>query len=44
VVRVLEHRGLLIADAVDPYLELELGSSLDQIQAASISRWTLCSG
>jgi len=37
IVRVLERRGLLIADAVDPYLELESGSSLNQIQAASIN-------
>jgi ribosomal protein S27E len=37
IVRVLERRGLLIAGAIDPYLELELGSSLDQIQAASIN-------
>jgi len=37
IVRVLERRGLLIADAADPYLELELGSSLNQIQAASIN-------
>ena len=33
---MLERRGLLIADPVDPYLEFEAGSSLDQIQAASI--------
>ncbi|RPH92285.1 MAG: IS91 family transposase, partial [Lysobacterales bacterium] len=37
IVRVLERRGLLIADAVDPHLEFENGSSLDQIQAASIA-------
>jgi hypothetical protein len=37
IVRVLERRGLLIADPVDPYLDLEPGSSLDQIQAASIA-------
>ena len=37
IVRVLERRGLLIADPVDPYLEFEVGSSLDQIQAASIA-------
>ena len=36
IVRVLERRGLLIADPIDPYLEFELGSSLDQIQAASV--------
>jgi hypothetical protein len=34
---VLERRGLLIADPADPYLEFEVGSSLDQIQAASIA-------
>ncbi|MDT8321244.1 MAG: transposase [Xanthomonadales bacterium] len=37
IVRVLERRGLLIADPVDPYLDLEPGSGLDQIQAASIA-------
>lgn len=37
IVRVLEGRGLLIADPVDPRLEFEIGSSLDQIQAASIA-------
>jgi hypothetical protein len=37
IVRVLERRGLLIADPVGPYLEFEVGSSLDQIQAASIN-------
>lgn len=37
IVRVLERRGLLIADPVDPYLDLEPGSSWDQIQAASIA-------
>ena len=37
IVRVLERRGLLIADPADPYLEFEVGSSLDQIQAASIA-------
>ena len=36
IVRVLERRGWLIADAVDPFLELDPGASLDQIQAASI--------
>jgi len=36
IVRVLETRGLLIADPVDPCMAFELGSSLDQIQAASI--------
>jgi hypothetical protein len=37
IVRVLERRGLLIADPVDPYLEFVPGSSLDQLQAASIA-------
>ena len=37
IVRVLERRGLLIADPADPYLEFAVGSSLDQIQAASIA-------
>lgn len=37
IVRVLERRGLLVADAVDPSWELDPGSSLDQIQAASIA-------
>jgi hypothetical protein len=37
MVRGLERRGLLIADPADPYLEFEVGSSLDQIQAASIA-------
>jgi anti-sigma regulatory factor (Ser/Thr protein kinase) len=36
IVGVLERRGLLVADPVDPYLEFEVGSSLDQIQAASV--------
>lgn len=37
IVRLLERRGLLIADPVEPHLEFEIGSSLDQIQAASIN-------
>jgi ribosomal protein S27E len=37
IVRLLERRGLLIADPVDPYLEFEVGSSLNQLQAASIN-------
>ena len=37
IVRVLERRGLLIADPVDPCLDLEPGAGLDQIQAASIA-------
>jgi hypothetical protein len=36
-VRVLERRGLLIADTEDPYLDLVSGSSLDHLQAASIA-------
>ena len=36
IVRVLERRGFLLEDPVDPYLEYEPGSSLDQLQAASI--------
>jgi hypothetical protein len=38
IVRVLERRGLLIADPEHQQLDLEPGSSLDQIQAASITR------
>jgi hypothetical protein len=38
IVRVLERRGLLIADPVNPYLDFAPGSSLDQLQAASITR------
>jgi len=37
IVRVLERRGLLIADPERPKLDFEPGSSLDQIQAASIA-------
>lgn len=37
IARVLERRGLLIADPIEPYLEFEVGSSLDQIQAASVA-------
>jgi len=37
IVRVLERRGMLIADPTDPFLEFEVGSSLDQIRAASIN-------
>jgi hypothetical protein len=33
---VLERRGLLIANPVHPYLDLEPGSSLDHLQDASI--------
>jgi hypothetical protein len=36
-VRVLERRGLLIADPEHPCLDLEPGSSLDHLQAASIA-------
>jgi hypothetical protein len=38
MVGLLERRGLLIADPDHPHLNLEPGSSLDQIQAASITR------
>lgn len=34
IVRVLERRGLLVADPHDPSLDFTIGSSLDQIQAA----------
>jgi ribosomal protein S27E len=37
IVRVLERCGLLIADPEHPYLDLEPGSSLDHLQAASIA-------
>jgi len=37
IARLLERRGLLIADPVDPYLEIEVGSSVNQLQAASIN-------
>ena len=37
IVRVLERRGLLIADPEFPHLDLEPGSSLDHLQAASIA-------
>jgi len=37
IVRVLERRGLLIADPEHPYLELKSDSSLDYLQAASIN-------
>jgi hypothetical protein len=36
VVRLLERRGLLIADPEFPALAFEAGSSLDQLQAASV--------
>jgi hypothetical protein len=36
IVRILERRGLLIADPVHPHLDFEPGSSLDRVQAASI--------
>jgi hypothetical protein len=36
IVRPLERRGLLIADSEHPALDLEVGSPLDQIQAASL--------
>jgi hypothetical protein len=37
IVRLLARRGLLIADAEHPSLEIELGAGLDQLQAASIN-------
>jgi len=36
IVRLLERRGLLIADPQYPTLDLDVGSALDQIQAASV--------
>jgi hypothetical protein len=36
IARLLERRGPLIADPQHPTLELEVGSALDQIQAASV--------
>ena len=36
IVRLLERRGLLIADPQHPLLEFDVGSALDQIQAASV--------
>ena len=37
IVRLLERRGLLIADPECPALDFEAGSSLDQLQAASVN-------
>jgi ribosomal protein S27E len=37
ILRVLERRGLLVADPVPPYLDLEPGSSLDHLLASSIN-------
>jgi ribosomal protein S27E len=37
IVRLLERRGLLVADPEYPELDLQVGSSLDQLQAASIN-------
>ena len=37
VARLLERRGLLIADEPQPYLDMEMGTALDQLQAASIN-------
>ncbi len=37
IVRLLERRGLLIAEPEYPGLDLQFGSSLDQLQAASIN-------
>jgi len=36
IVRILERRGLFVADPVDPYLEFEVGSSLDSYSTLSI--------
>jgi hypothetical protein len=36
-VRVPDRRGLLIADSEHTYLDLDSGSSLDHLQAASIN-------
>jgi len=36
IVRLLERRGLLIAEPQYPALDLDVGSALDQIQAASV--------
>ena len=36
IVRLLERRGLLIADPPHPVLEFDVGSALDQIQAACV--------
>jgi hypothetical protein len=38
IVRVLERRGLPVADPECPYQDLEAGSSLDHLQAASIAK------
>jgi hypothetical protein len=37
IVRLLERRGLLIADPEYPALDFEAGSCLDQLQAASVN-------
>jgi hypothetical protein len=37
IVRLLERRGLLIADPECPALDFEAGSSLDQLQASSVN-------
>ena len=37
IVKLMERRGLLLADEAHPSLDMEVGSSLDQLQAASIS-------
>jgi ribosomal protein S27E len=37
IVRLLERRGLLTADKAHPSLDIEVGSSLDQLQAGSIN-------
>lgn len=37
IVKLLERRGLSLADEAHPSLDMEAGSSLDQLQAVSIS-------
>ncbi|MDT8320537.1 MAG: transposase [Xanthomonadales bacterium] len=37
IVKLLERRGLLIADEAHPSLDLEMGSALPQLQAASVN-------
>ena len=37
IVKLLERRGLILADEAYPSLDMEAGSSLDQLQAVSIS-------
>ena len=37
IVKLLERRGLILADEAHPSLDMEAGSSLDQLQAVPIS-------